>query len=489
MNLKDINVVWIKKDFRVIDNEAFYLAENDNKPYLILMIIEPSLVFNSKDRKSRYWKLFYKNCLIFRDYLLAKFKIESYILYGEFIDIISFLIKFFRINKIIVYREHGTLETFERDKKVKFFLSSQNINFVEISRDCISRGKEKLYSIKEITNYYYNPIIVNPFLEKAFKFDEIISKFSIDKKFLNFIKQDKLEVEVGENEALKVLDSFIQERSKKYLKSISKPYDSLFYSSRLSHFLSFGNLSVRFIFQKILNSKYYRLNKRNFDAFFSRLLWRRHFIQKFEKDCYSYEFQVINKYFNNLPITTNLEYIERWKNGLTGIPIIDASMRQLLNEGWINFRMRAMLVSFFVFYLEQDWKYASYHLANLFIDYEPGIHFPQMQMQAGVTGFNTIRMYNPIKQSFLQDPKGIFIKKWVNELEKLPDYLVHTPWNMTTLDKLFYDFDVNKNYLPPIINNIDKYESKLNKYIWDLKNTEKIKKYSKKLLEKFKGNI
>ena len=102
-------------------------------------------------------------------------------------------------------------------------------------------------------------------------------------------------------------------------------------------------------------------------------------------------------------------------------------MRFLNVKGWLNFRMRAMVVSFASYQLWLDWKITSKFLANKFTDYEPGIHYPQIQMQSGTTGINTIRMYSVIKQSYDQDPKGIFIKKWVPELKNLPIILFMNP--------------------------------------------------------------
>ncbi|CAD7949701.1 unnamed protein product [Amoebophrya sp. A120] len=102
-----------------------------------------------------------------------------------------------------------------------------------------------------------------------------------------------------------------------------------------------------------------------------------------------------------------------WASGTTGYPMVDGCMRALTETGWVNFRMRAMLCSFATFHLWLHWRPVAIHLARLFTDYEPGIHYPQVQMQAGTTGINTIRCYNPIKQSEDQDPDGRFLKRWL----------------------------------------------------------------------------
>ena len=174
------------------------------------------------------------------------------------------------------------------------------------------------------------------------------------------------------------------------------------------------------------------------------------------------------------------------KRGKTGFPFLDACMRFLNTKGWLNFRMRAMIVSFASYQLWLDWKKTSKFLAKKFTDYEPGIHYPQIQMQSGTTGINTIRMYSVIKQSYDQDPEGIFIKKWVPELRNLPDNLVHEPWKINFLEEKEYNFKVDKHYLRPIIDN--KLRTKMAKdMIWSIRKKPEAKEISQQIVLQHAG--
>jgi len=128
----------------------------------------------------------------------------------------------------------------------------------------------------------------------------------------------------------------------------------------------------------------------------------------------------------------NEDYFEAWKSGMTGYPMVDACMRALTATGWLNFRMRALVMSFASYHLWLHWRKSALHLANLFTDYEPGIHYNQVQMQSGTTGINAIRIYNPIKQGIDHDPEGIFIRYWIPELQEMDQTFIHMPWHASS---------------------------------------------------------
>ena len=157
-------------------------------------------------------------------------------------------------------------------------------------------------------------------------------------------------------------------------------------------------------------------------------------------------------------------------------------MRCLIETGYLNFRMRSMLVSFFTHILWQPWQDCTQHLSKLFLDFEPGIHFPQLQMQAGETGINNLRIYNPIKNSFDHDSDASFIKKWVPELASLPLPFIHEPYIMTDLDQQFNNFKLGEDY-PNTIVEIKSARKKASDILWNMKKNSKVIKENKRILK------
>jgi deoxyribodipyrimidine photo-lyase len=163
-------------------------------------------------------------------------------------------------------------------------------------------------------------------------------------------------------------------------------------------------------------------------SFQSRLAWRDHFMQKLEDEP-EIERACLHRAYESLrPREPDAARLQAWSAGETGLPFVDACMRYLRAGGWLNFRMRSMLMAVASYHLWLDWRSTGPVLARLFTDYEPGIHWPQVQMQSGTTGMNTVRIYNPVKQGRDQDPTGVFTRAWVPELAAVPDAYLQEPW-------------------------------------------------------------
>ena len=130
-------------------------------------------------------------------------------------------------------------------------------------------------------------------------------------------------------------------------------------------------------------------------------------------------------------------------------------MRSVRVTGWLPFRMRAMVMSFASYHLWLHWRFTGVLLARHFLDFEPGIHYSQCQMQSGVTGINAIRIHNPVKQALEHDADGTFIRQWVPELAAVPLAALAEPHTMPPMLQPMYGVQIGVDYPLPIVNNLE----------------------------------
>ncbi len=480
-----MNVVWFKKDLRIEDHRA--LRESvENGPTIALFIYEDEW-FQSPQFSSFHLQ-FVEECINELTNSLRKINIQLVVRRGSAVRVFSDLINKYQIDGVYSHRETGLDWTFKRDLKIKSILKSSGIGWMEFDQFAVIRGLKNRDTWNGSRKVIINrKPIDEPKLQVNSPKTKSFSPFDLPKYNYNSNLQRG-----GRSVGLEYLESFLSSRGQNYTYEMSSPNTAFNSCSRLSPYIAWGCLSMSEI-QCAIDSKRAELSMRSdqesrawfssLKSFESRLWWHCHFIQKLESEP-EIEFSNINRGFDGMRENDFCEEkFQAWCAGETGFPFIDACMRALKTHGWINFRMRAMLISFASFQLWLHWKKTSNHLAKYFLDFEPGIHYSQIQMQSGVTGINTIRIYSPDKQTADQDPEGRFIYKYCPELEGLDYKYFYNFENTPPMILSLADIELGKNYPRSIVDGKISYSEARDK-IHRWRKSEKVRELATQVLVK-----
>ncbi len=420
-------LLWLKRDLRLHDHPALTLAAGIGD-VLPVYLVEPDY-WALPDTSARQWQFIEESLHHLRDDL-ASIGAPLVVRVGEAVTMLDRLARANRITTMISHEETGNLWTFARDRRVAAWARNAGIDWQEVPQTgVIRRLAGRNGWAKQRDGFMAAPVLPVP---------SVRALHGVEPGVIPTARALRLAVDRcrnrqpgGRAQGLALLESFLQRRGETYRSSLSSPVTGERACSRLSPHLAFGTLSGREVTQAVAGRVAERPGGRwagSLSSFESRLAWRDHFAQKLEDEP-QIELSALHRATEGLrPRGGDSVRLAAWESGETGVPFLDACLRSLQATGWLNFRARAMVMAVASYQFWLDWRDTGPILARRFTDYDPGIHWPQVQMQSGVTGINTIRIYNPVKQGQDHDPAGSFTRQWVPELATVPDGFLQEPW-------------------------------------------------------------
>lgn len=466
---KPEKAIWlIKRDFRLFDNTALFWGVAETAELLPVYCFE-DLLYQGKDW-GRFHSYATKSALQSLRKNLRHHKSDVYVCHGDLINELEQLHKTFPFTAIYAHEETGLNHTFDRDKALSRWCETNHVTFKEYASNGVTRRLNSRDNWERYFKQYMNQSVVP--IPKDLRLKPATIKLARSTKpptdtALKINGLSKQLPVISEHNAHQTLQEFLQVSGHTYRGGISSMNTAPDRCSRLSYDLAWGTVSLRCVMrqtQKRRESLTGAVNTpwaRSLTAFKSRLYWHAHFIQKLETEVAMEHTPQNRVYVDSLPFVTGEECQRRlhaWKTGTTGYPAIDAAMRYYRKNGWLNFRSRAMITSFATHALRIPWTTIVYELAPFMMDYVPGIHVAQIQMQAGVTGTNVIRVYSPMKQMLEKDPDATFVRSQIPELQQFSTKAI---FEFETIDlgsypKPIVDFKVETKIMKDVLYGLKK---------------------------------
>jgi len=452
-------LVWFKRDLRCEDHAALVEAAKLG-PIRCIYVVEPTL-WMQPDVALQHFE-FIRECLHDLDAHLHSLGGPLEVHEGEVTEVLNKIWAVSPFQGLHSHQETGNGFTYSRDQEVGKWCQSHDIHWGEYPQFGVTRGLKN----RNEWQAHWQKHMEAPLCEvPPIQFWEAspVPKSSAQcltpstmQAPTHLRHNPPLRQRGGRSLALKTLNSFLKQRSMGYRGGISSPLSAPDACSRLSVYLTYGCLSIREVVQatneELLQTPPQASRKiSGLSAFMSRLYWHCHFIQKLESEP-EIEWRNMHRGYDALrEHEFNDDYFNALKDGKTGWPMVDACVVMLRETGWLNFRMRAMLVSVAAYPLWLHWKPVGDWLATQFLDYEPGIHWSQLQMQSGTTGINVTRVYNPIKQAQDHDQRGFFVRKWLPRMRQIPDMWLFEPWKITQEEQNNIGIYMGKDIPQPIV--------------------------------------
>ena len=454
--MKSTGIFWIREDFRIDNNPALSFATNNHENVVALYIYNNN-EFDNK-REAQKWWLFKSLESIKTE--LSKFKINLEILKGDEMDILSKLKK--KDNVCIYWNKIYEPDVISKGKKIRDLFIKNEIKYKYFKGNILNE-------FQEVTKNDGTPFkVFTPFwrtAEQIYLNQPPCKNYTIKKKTkaINYFKNsidlknilpnkkwyEKFDKywKVSENDSQKILKDLLENKIKDY--GINRDIPSINGTSRLSPYLKFGQIHVNTIWKKCSELKSKGIGYRKY---INELGWR-----EFSHSLINYfpEFLKGNfrKEFDKFPWAKNEKFLKAWKKGMTGYPIVDAGMRELYETGWMHNRIRMVVGSFLVKHLRINWIEGEKHFRNCLLDFNKANNVAQWQWVAGcgADAAPYFRIFNPILQGEKFDKEGIYVKKWVPELNRVPAKFIHKPWEMEVKYQEAIKTIIGKDYPQPIV--------------------------------------
>lgn len=422
-------VVWFKRDLRVQDHVSLARATSSG-PVLCIYVVELEY-WQQSSTSDRQWQ-FVRESLLGLDEELQLLGAALEVHVAPVVKMLEAL--YLRLGQFTLHshEETGALWTFARDRAVATWCRDRGVTWHEYPQNGVVRPMSRRgRGFRE----HWDNWVSSPLERLAQEPVWLKSAPNQNVKLLpESVKTDELPCPGsqpgGSQAAQEILQSFLASRGKGYSANMSSPLTAEHGTSRLSPHIAHGTLSLRQIAQTALRAKNIAPRghwHNQLHSFVTRLWWHCSAIQRLENHPNMEQVALVPP-MEQLSRPMDSDRFEAWRMGRTGWPLVDACMRFLHHNGWLNFRMRAMLVTTATQTLALPWRPVAGWLSKLFVDFEPGIHYNQIQMHSGVMGNHVLRIYNPLKQAIDLDPRGEFVRRWVPELAAVPDEWIFMPW-------------------------------------------------------------
>ena len=399
-----ISIFWFRRDLRLKDNHGLFQALESGKKVLPIFIFDEDILDLLENKSDKRVDFIVQALQTLNSFLKSKNK-GIKIFKGKPLEIYKKLTENYEIEAVYSNEDYEPY-AIKRDQEIADFLASKNIAFHSFKDQVIFHKDEIVKADKKPYTVYtpYSKLWLNEFQ----KVD--LQGFPSEKKLDNLLDIPFEELKIEDIGFQKTDLAFeVPEADLHIIKTYeeTRNFPAVKGTTQLGVHLRFGTISVR---------KLAKIAKENNLTFLKELIWREFFMQIL------YHFpKVVNHSFKSkydaIPWENNPEFLEKWKAGKTGFPIVDAGMRELNATGFMHNRVRMITASFLIKHLLTDWRIGEAYFAEKLMDYDLSANNGNWQWCAssGCDAAPYFRIFNPDEQQKKFDPDFKYIKKWIPE--------------------------------------------------------------------------